>query len=89
MNPLCKIWGHKFDQSEGWSGPFPCTRCSHVFDPYEYTYEKPYKSGSLELGFYLWRLREFFRRKEFQRYFQKCPDCGKRFNKHGLECPPF
>ena len=87
MNPICKIWGHKFDGNL-WS-PIKCARCTHVFDPYEYTYEKPYKSGSLDLGFYLWRLREIFRHKEFQRYLQKCPDCGKRFNKHGANCTPF
>ena len=91
MNPLCKIWGHKFDDKDIWNGPFHCSRCEHVFDPYNYYGEEHYESGSFDLGGKLWLLKIRINEKaaSMKRYFQKCPDCGKRFNKHSPNCAPF
>jgi ribosomal protein L34E len=88
MNPICKIWAHKYEDHSYNSpyGIFKCKRCGTETD-----YNEDYDAGSLNLASKLWRkwtrIKDWFYRKTS--YFQKCHDCGKRWNKHDESCPPF
>ena len=90
MNPICKIWAHKYDEDEHFNsyayGVFKCNRCGMVTD-----YNEDHDFGSLNLAGKLWRkwnrIKGWFYRKTS--YFQKCHDCGKRWGKHTSDCTPF
>lgn len=88
MNPICKIWAHDYEDDcyNSPYGVFRCKRCGTVTD-----YNEDYDAGSLNLAGKLWRkwrrTKDWFTRKT--RYFQKCHDCGMRWNKHDDSCPPF
>jgi hypothetical protein len=90
MNPICKIWAHDYDCGDDHFGSpygmFQCKRCGTETD-----YNEDHDFGSLNLAFKLrrkWtRFKDWFYRKT--RYFQKCHDCGRRWNKHASDCCPF
>ena len=90
MNPICKIWAHKYNEDEHFNsyayGVFRCNRCGMVTD-----YNEDHDFGSLNLAGKLWRkwtrIKEWFTYKT--RHFRKCHDCGMRWSKHTDSCPPF
>lgn len=86
MSPICKIWAHDYGDGESPYGVFQCKRCGTETD-----YNEDYDNGSLNMAGKLWRkwnrIKEWFYRKT--RYFQKCHDCGQRWNKHTSDCAPF
>lgn len=88
MNPICKIWAHDYEDDNYNSpyGVFRCKRCGTVTD-----YNEDYDAGSLNLAGKLWRkwtrFKDWLYRKT--RYFKKCHNCGKRWNRHDDSCPPF
>lgn len=86
MNPICKIWAHDYGDGESPYGVFQCKRCGT-----ETYYNEDYDNGSLNMAGKLWRkwnrIKGWFYRKT--RYFRKCHDCGKRWNKHTSDCAPF
>lgn len=90
MNPICKIWSHKYNDADEIirCGNGKCQRCGFVLDLWG---DEPLNGGSMNVAGILWikwnRLKDWFYRKT--RYFQKCHDCGKRWNKHTDDCHPF
>ena len=89
MNPICKIWAHKWNDVDEIvrTGFGKCARCGFVLDlQSEDTEDESFNlAGKLQLKWN--RIKEWFYRKT--RYFQKCHDCGKRWGKHAPDCAPF
>jgi hypothetical protein len=56
--------------------PGSCLRCGEQHD-----YEFGFRDRIMRrVRHPMWRLRK---------WIGKCPDCGKRFNRHDSSCPPF
>lgn len=89
MNPICKIWSHKYNVDEHSSpyGTFECKRCGFTLDYNDELQDE----RTLNVAGRLWhinlKLKRWFNYKT--RYFQKCHDCGKRWGNHTSDCAPF
>jgi len=87
MNPLCKICGHKYDELGFAYGVFECKRCGHETDFNEEVVDDQSFGLAGKVYRIKRRLSNWFYNKF--RWFFKCHDCGKRFNKHAKDCAPF
>lgn len=89
MNPICKIWAHKYNDADEIirCGIGRCAWCGFVLD----LHSEDTDDESFNLAGKLWlkwtRFKEWFYRKT--RYFRKCHDCGMRWGKHTRDCAPF
>ena len=76
---LCWFFGHITNHFGG--SVIPCTRCGET-----------HEDALQHLGAY-WLIRHhwLYRRPNwlYLSHYQKCPDCGQRFNHHTSDCPPF
>lgn len=88
MNPICKIWAHKYDENDPKSplGVMTCERCKTVTN-----WNVDEDRGTWNLAWLVWKFTTAISGwiMPRTRYFQKCHDCGKRWGKHTSDCTPF